>query len=237
MLAGIVVLLFAFTGSVLLLLRTVVTTLLSLAAALGVVVWVFQDGHLAGLLGAEGLGALSLTAPPLIVAIAFGLAMDYELFILARMREARLRSGDDREAVVTGLSRSGRVVTCAALLLAVVFAAFMTGGFSPILQIGLGLTLAVLIDATVVRMLLVPAAMALLGRHAWWAPGPVRRAHDRFGVSEEARELPGEGAVGSVRGREAPRGSGLGAPHARLLAAPRPGSPVRPIREVNSRTS
>jgi RND superfamily putative drug exporter len=191
-LAGIVVLLFAFTGSVLLPLRTVVTTLLSLAAALGVVVWVFQDGHLAGLLGAEGLGALSLTAPPLIVAIAFGLAMDYELFILARMREARLRSGDDREAVVTGLSRSGRVVTCAALLLAVVFAAFMTGGFSPILQIGLGLTLAVLIDATVVRMLLVPATMALLGRHAWWAPRPLRRAHDRFGLREEQPELPRE---------------------------------------------
>ncbi|MGA5182713.1 MMPL family transporter [Streptomyces pseudogriseolus] len=191
-LAGIVVLLFAFTGSVLLPLRTVVTTLLSLAAALGVVVWVFQDGHLAGLLGAEGLGALSLTAPPLIVAIAFGLAMDYELFILARMREARLRSGDDREAVVTGLSRSGRVVTCAALLLAVVFAAFMTGGFSPILQIGLGLTLAVLIDATVVRMLLVPATMAVLGRHAWWAPAPLRRAHDRFGLREELPERPRE---------------------------------------------
>ncbi|MFI9168716.1 MMPL family transporter [Streptomyces lincolnensis] len=189
-LAGIFVLLFAFTGSVLIPLRTIATTLLSLGAALGVVVWVFQDGHLAGLLGAEGLGALSLTAPPLIVAIAFGLAMDYELFILARMREARQRSGDDQEAVVTGLRRSGRVVTCAALLLAVVFGAFMTGGFSPILQIGLGLTLAVLIDATVVRMLLVPATMALLGRRAWWAPKPLRRAHERFGVREEgtARE-------------------------------------------------
>ncbi|MFG3106843.1 MMPL family transporter [Streptomyces tendae] len=185
-LAGIFLLLFAFTGSVLLPLRTVATTLLSLGAALGAVVWVFQDGHLAALVGAEGLGALSLTAPPLIIAIAFGLAMDYELFILARMREAREATGDDREAVVTGLRRSGRVVTCAALLLAVVFGAFMTGGFSPILQIGFGLTLAVLIDATVVRMLLVPATMALLGRRAWWAPKPLRRAHERFGVREEA---------------------------------------------------
>ncbi|MET9734187.1 MMPL family transporter [Streptomyces sp. NPDC006458] len=191
-LTGIFVLLFAFTGSVLLPLRTIATTLLSLGAALGVVVWVFQDGHLAGLLGAEGLGALSLTAPPLIVAIAFGLAMDYELFILARIREAREQGADESEAVVTGLRRSGRVVTCAALLLAVVFGAFMTGGFSPILQIGLGLTLAVLIDATVVRMLLVPATMALLGRRAWWAPRPLRRVHDRIGLREEApaeREL------------------------------------------------
>ncbi|GAA2257577.1 MMPL family transporter [Streptomyces atrovirens] len=189
-LAGIFVLLFAFTGSVLLPLRTIATTLLSLGAALGAVVWVFQDGHLAGLLGAEGLGSLSLTAPPLIVAIAFGLAMDYELFILARMREARERTGDDAEAVVDGLRRSGRVVTCAALLLAVVFAAFMTGGFSPILQIGLGLTLAVLIDATVVRMLLVPATMSLLGRRAWWAPAPLRRVHERFGLHEEPAEAP-----------------------------------------------
>jgi RND superfamily putative drug exporter len=184
-LAGIFILLFAFTGSILIPLRTILTTLLSLGAALGVVVWVFQDGHLAGLLGAEGLGALSLTAPPLIVAIAFGLAMDYELFILARMREARRLTGGDQEAVVAGLRRSGRVVTCAALLLAVVFGAFMTGGFSPILQIGLGLTLAVLIDATVVRMLLVPATMTLLGRRAWWAPRPLRRAHERFGLREE----------------------------------------------------
>ena len=108
-LIGIFALLFAFTGSVLIPLRTIATTLLSLGAALGVVVWVFQDGHLAGLLGSEELGSLSLTAPPLIIAIAFGLAMDYELFILARMREARAQSGDDRAAVVTGLRRSGFV--------------------------------------------------------------------------------------------------------------------------------
>ncbi|MFF1640460.1 MMPL family transporter [Streptomyces sp. NPDC058246] len=189
-LIGIFVLLFAFTGSVLIPLRTIATTLLSLGAALGAVVWVFQDGHLAGALGAEGLGSLSLTAPPLIIAIAFGLAMDYELFILARMRESWQQTGDAQEAVVTGLRRSGRVVSCAALLLAIVFGAFMTGGFSPILQIGLGLTLAVLIDATVVRILLVPATMALLGRRAWWAPGALRRAHDRFGVSEEAPSRP-----------------------------------------------
>jgi RND superfamily putative drug exporter len=189
-LLGIFALLFAFTGSLLIPLRTILTTLLSLGAALGAVVWVFQDGHLAGLFGTEGLDALSLTAPPLIVAIAFGLAMDYELFILGRMRETWLRTGDDREAVVTGLSRSGRVVTCAALLLAVVFGAFMTGGFTPILQIGLGLTLAVLIDATVVRMLLVPATMALLGRRAWWAPKPLRRAHERFGLHEERTAQP-----------------------------------------------
>jgi len=189
-LVGIFVLLFTFTGSILIPLRTIATTLLSLGAALGAVVWVFQDGHLAGLLGAEGLGSLSLTAPPLIIAIAFGLAMDYELFILARMRETWLQTGDHQEAFVTGLRRSGRVVSCAALLLAIVFGAFMTGGFSPILQIGLGLTLAVLIDATVVRMLLVPATMALLGRRAWWAPGALRRAHDRFGVSEETAPQP-----------------------------------------------
>jgi RND superfamily putative drug exporter len=101
-------------------------------------VGVFQAGHLAGPIGAEGLSAPNVTAPPLIIGIAFGPAMDYEPFILARMRGARERGEDAREAVVTGLRRSGRVVTCAALLLAVVFGAFMTGGFSPILQTGLG---------------------------------------------------------------------------------------------------
>lgn len=183
-LVGLFALLFAFTGSLLSPLRTLLTTLLSLGAALGVVVWVFQDGHGASLLGGEGLGALSLTAPPLIIAIAFGLAMDYELFILARMRESWVETGDHRTAIVSGLRSSGRVVSCAALLLAIVFGGFMTGGFSPILQIGLGLTLAVLIDATVVRMFLVPAAMALLGRRAWWAPPGLRRLHARYGLSE-----------------------------------------------------
>lgn len=189
-LAALFVLLFSFTGSLLLPLRTLATTLLSLGAALGVVVWVFQDGHAAGLLGGEGLGALSLTAPPLIIAIAFGLAMDYELFILSRMRETWLETGDPRAATVEGLRRSGRVVSCAALLLAIVFGGFMTGGFSPILQIGLGLTLAVLIDATLVRMFLVPATMTLLGRRAWWAPPRLRKIHQRYGLREAPPAAP-----------------------------------------------
>ncbi|GGV31828.1 putative membrane protein [Streptomyces longisporoflavus] len=196
-------LLFAFTGSLLLPLRTLATTLLSLGAALGVVVWVFQDGHLAGLLGGEGLGALSLTAPPLIIAIAFGLAMDYELFILSRMRETWLETGDHRAATVEGLRRSGRVVSCAALLLAIVFGGFMTGGFAPILQIGLGLTLAVLIDATLVRMFLVPATMTLLGRRAWWAPARMRGLHERYGLREEAPVAGGPVLVGQGDGQAA----------------------------------
>ncbi|MEV0319045.1 MMPL family transporter [Streptomyces sp. NPDC050658] len=194
-LIGLFALLFAFTGSLLIPIRTLLTTLLSLGAALGVVVWVFQDGHGAGLLGGEGLGSLSLTAPPLIIAIAFGLAMDYELFILSRMRETWLETGDHRAAVIEGLRRSGRVVSCAALLLAIVFGGFMTGGFSPILQIGLGLTLAVLIDATVVRMFLVPATMTLLGRRAWWAPEDLRRIHQRYGVREAPSPEGGQEAV------------------------------------------
>lgn len=188
-------LLFAFTGSVLIPLKTIATTVLSLGASLGVVVWVFQDGHLAWLLGAEGLGALHVTAPPLIIASAFGLAMDYEIFILASMRDSWAHTHDARAAVITGLRRTGRVVTCAALLLIVVFACFMTGSFSPILQIGLGMSLAVLIDATLVRMLLVPATMSLLGRAAWWAPAPLRRLHDRFGISEHP---PAPAPVGEV---------------------------------------
>lgn len=182
---AILVLLFAFTGSVLIPLKTILTTLLSLGAALGAVTWVFQDGHFAAWFGAQGVGALNMTTIPLVGAIAFGLAMDYEVFILARVREQYLRRPDaPAEAVSAGLQRSGRIVTSAALLISVVFACFMLGGAAIIGQIGLGLTLAVLVDATLVRMLLVPATMGLLGRAAWWAPGPLRRLHGRFGLAE-----------------------------------------------------
>ena len=185
-LIAVLVLLFAFTGSVLIPVKAVLANLLSIGAALGAVVFVFQDGHLASLLGGQGLGALDVTGPPLIIAIAFGLSMDYEIFILSRIREARLAGEDPRTAIVTGVRRTGRVVTCAALLLMIVFACFMTGGAAPILEIGVGLTLAILIDATLVRMLLVPAAMAVLGERAWWAPGPLARLHRRVGIGEGA---------------------------------------------------
>jgi RND superfamily putative drug exporter len=177
-------LLFLFTGSVLIPLKAVLTNLLSIGTALGAVVFVFQQGHFAGVFGAEGLGALDVTVPPLMIAVAFGLSMDYEIFLLGRIREARLAGEDAGTAVVTGVRHTGRVVISAALLLMVVFACFMTGGSAPILEFGLGLTLAILVDATVVRMLLVPAALALLGERAWWAPGPTARWHRRFGVSE-----------------------------------------------------
>ncbi|NUR57547.1 MAG: MMPL family transporter [Catenulispora sp.] len=187
-LVSVFVLLFLFTGSLLIPLKAVLTNLLSIGAALGAVVWVFQQGHAAGVFGSGvkgGLGSLDVTVPPLMIAVAFGLSMDYEIFILGRIREARVHGGEDaRGAVVTGIRHTGRVVTCAAALLVIVFACFMTGGAAPILEFGLGLTLAVLIDATLVRMLLVPAVLALLGEAAWWAPRALRGVHRRFGVDE-----------------------------------------------------
>lgn len=173
--AGVIVLatlllLFLLTRSVLLPLKAVLSNVPAVGAALGVVVWVFQDGHFG-----QGLGAVDATAPVLVAAIAFGLSTDYEVFLLDRMREEWTARRDARAAVIAGLRRSGRVVTGAALLLVVVFAAFTTGGFAPVRQIGLGLTVAIVLDATVVRMLVVPAAMTLLGRAAWWSP---RRAAD-----------------------------------------------------------
>jgi len=188
------VLLFLFTGSVVVPVKAIVMNVLSLGATFGALVWVFQDGHLAGLLGAEGSGALDPTVPVLTFAITFGLSMDYEVFLLSRIKEAWDETGDNDQAVALGLQRSGRIVTSAALLLVVVYAGFMAAGMLTIKQIGLGTVLAVLLDATVVRMLLVPATMKLMGRWNWWAPGPLRRLHRRVGLAERpspALSLPG----------------------------------------------
>ncbi|HWD43888.1 MAG TPA: MMPL family transporter [Actinomycetota bacterium] len=183
-------LLFAFTGSVVVPVKAIVMNVLSLGASFGALVWVFQEGHLAGLLGAEGTGSIDPTVPVLTFAITFGLSMDYEVFLLSRIKEAWDETGDNDLAVALGLQRTGRIVTSAALLLVVVFAGFMAAGMLTIKQIGLATVLAVLLDATVVRMLLVPATMKLMGRWNWWAPAPLRRLHRRIGLDERAAARP-----------------------------------------------
>ncbi|PZF83743.1 MMPL family transporter [Jiangella anatolica] len=185
---GTLALLFAFTGSILLPVKAILTNLLSIGAALGVVVWVFQQGHLAGLLGTDGLGYLQLTVPILVGAIAFGLSVDYEVFLLSRIRERWLAGDGASGSVVAGLQRTGGIVTAAALIIGVVFAGFVFGGFAPIKAIGVGLVLAIALDAVVVRMLLVPATMTLLGRWNWWLPRPLRRVHERIALTESAPE-------------------------------------------------
>jgi putative drug exporter of the RND superfamily len=172
---GTLVLLFLFTGSVLLPVKAVVTSALSLGAAYGAVVWAFQDGHLAHLFGTQRTDGIDLTIPVLVAAIAFGLSVDYEVFLLSRIRERWLGGASNEHAVAEGLQRTGRIVTSAALLLVIVFAGFMIGGFVPIKELGLGLVLAVALDATLVRMLLVPATMTLARSYNWWAPAALRR--------------------------------------------------------------
>jgi RND superfamily putative drug exporter len=181
---GTLVLLFLFTGSILLPVKAVATNLLSIGAALGAVVWVFQQGHLASWFGTQRLDAIHVSVPVLVAAIAFGLSVDYEVFLLSRIRERWLSTGDNDRAVADGLQHTGRIITSAALLLGVVFAGFLVAGFVPVQAIGLGLVLAVALDATIVRLLLVPATMTLLGRYNWWAPAPLRRLHEHLGLHE-----------------------------------------------------
>jgi RND superfamily putative drug exporter len=186
MAVGTLVLLFLFTGSVLLPVKAVLTNVLSIGAGLGAVVWVFQQGHLAGWFGTTRLDATHVSVPVLVAAIAFGLSVDYEVFLLSRIRERWLATGDNQRAVAEGLQHTGRIITSAALLLGIVFAGFLVAGFVPVQAIGLGLLLAVALDATVVRLLLVPATMTLAGRYNWWAPAPLRRLHTRLGLHDGA---------------------------------------------------
>lgn len=178
------VVLFLSFGSVLMPLKAIVLNLLSLSATFGALVWVFQDGHLSGLLGFTATGTLVITMPVLMFITAFGLSMDYEVFLLSRVKEEYDRGHDDRLSVARGLERTGRIVTAAAVLIAVVFLAFSTGRVSFMKMFGLGMMLAVLVDAFIVRTTLVPAFMRLAGRANWWAPPALRRLHDRFGFSE-----------------------------------------------------
>ncbi|MFC5217202.1 MMPL family transporter [Streptomyces coerulescens] len=181
-------LVFLLTGSVLIPIQAVVLNALSLTAMFGAVVWVFQDGHLSGLLGFTSPGSIETTLPVLMFCVAFGLSMDYGVFLLSRIKEEYDTTGDHDEAVRHGLQRTGGLITAAAVILAVVMVAIGTSRVTNTKMLGLGIALAVLMDAMIVRSLLVPAVMRLTGRATWWAPGPLRRLHDRFGLSESDGE-------------------------------------------------
>jgi uncharacterized membrane protein YdfJ with MMPL/SSD domain len=177
------VVLFLLTGSVVLPVKALLMNLLTLSAAFGLLVLIFQDGRLEGALDYTSAGGLEATQPVLLFAIAFGLATDYGVFLLSRIKEARDNGLGERESVAHGLQRTGRIVTAAALLFCVAIGAFATSSVLFIKQVGVGTALAVAIDASIVRALLVPSLMALLGRANWWAPAPLRRLHDRLGLA------------------------------------------------------
>ncbi|MFG2600770.1 MMPL family transporter [Streptomyces sp. NPDC048462] len=177
-------LVFLLTGSVLIPLQAVVLNALSLTAMFGAVVWVFQDGHLSGLLAFTSTGDIETTLPVLMFCVAFGLSMDYGVFLLSRIKEEYDRTGDHEHSVAFGLRHTGGLITAAAVILAVVMVAIGTSRVTNTKMLGLGIALAVLVDAMVVRSLLVPSVMKLMGRVSWWAPAPLRAFHRRFGLSE-----------------------------------------------------
>ena len=182
-------LMFLLTGSVVIPVKTLVLNVLSLTAAFGAVVWIFQDGHL-GALGTTPNGTLDIGLPVMLFCMAFGLSMDYEVFLVARIREFWLAStsvnppGDNDESVALGVAHTGRVITAAALVMAISFGALMVSQVALMRTMGVAMALAVLVDATLVRMVLVPAFMHVLGRWNWWAPKPLARLHGRIGFSE-----------------------------------------------------
>ncbi|HWO84361.1 MAG TPA: MMPL family transporter [Solirubrobacterales bacterium] len=184
------VILFLMTGSVVLPIKSLLMNFLNLSAVFGLLVLIFQDGRLEGFLDYTSPGAIEQTMPILLFAVAFGLSTDYAVFLLSRIKEARDNGASDSESVAIGLERTGRIVTAAALLFAVAMGAFATSKIIFIKENGVGTALAVLIDASIIRALLVPALMELLGKWNWWAPAPLRRLHDRWGISEGEQGTP-----------------------------------------------
>jgi uncharacterized membrane protein YdfJ with MMPL/SSD domain len=184
------VLLFLAFGSLVLPVKAIVMNVLSLSAMYGVVVWIFQDGHLSRWLQFTPTGTIDPTMPILMFAIMFGLSMDYEVFLLSRIREQYDLTGDNTASVATGLQRTGGIITSLALMLVIVVGAFSASGITFIKLMGVGMIVALVIDATVVRVLLVPATMRLLGRANWWLPRPLRRVYTRYGIRDSG-SLPG----------------------------------------------
>jgi RND superfamily putative drug exporter len=195
-----IILLFTF-GSVFLPLKAMFMSLLSIAASLGVVVLVFQNGWLESLFGFEATGEVVAMVPILMFCVLFGLSMDYEVLMLSRIQEEYERTGDNRASVAFGLANTGRVITGAAAIMVVAFGGFVLAENVILKSLGFGLALAVLVDATIVRGLLVPSTMRLMGRWNWWAPGSVKRLVDRAGLSHHS-DLPaghGDRAAASLR--------------------------------------
>jgi RND superfamily putative drug exporter len=184
--------LFLQFGSVVIPVKALILNLLSLTATFGAMVFLFQDGHLSHMLDFTATGQIDATTPILMFCVAFGLSMDFEVFLLSRIKEEHDRTGDNEQSVAMGLERTGRIVTAAALLISIVFMSFATSHITFIKLFGIGLTLAVLMDAFLIRGTLVPAFMRLAGEWNWWAPKPLRRFHDRFGISEHV-DLDGPG--------------------------------------------
>ncbi|MDP9949446.1 MULTISPECIES: MMPL family transporter [Streptomyces] len=201
-------LVFLLTGSVLIPLQAVVLNALSLTAMFGALVWVFQDGNLSGLLGFTSTGDIETTLPVLMFCVAFGLSMDYGVFLISRMKEEYDRTGDHEHSVTFGLRHTGGLITAAAVILAVVMVAIGTSRVTSTKMLGLGIALAVLMDAMVVRGLLVPAVMKLMGRSTWWAPAPLRAFHRRFGLSE-GESVPDAAAASAPAPAPAPDGAAV----------------------------
>ena len=177
--------LWLMTGSIVLPIKAIVMNALTVGASLGILTLVFQDGRFEGLLGYTGNGGVEPTDFLVAAALVFALSTDYGVFLLGRIKEARDGGLTDREAVAVGVERTGAVVTAAAILLAVAIGAFITSSISFIQQIGVATAAGVVIDAFIVRALLVPSLMGLLGRWNWWSPRPLTRLHARFGLREE----------------------------------------------------
>ena len=188
------VLLFLAFGSVVLPVKAILMNALSLSATFGVIVWIFQEGHLSGLLRFTPTGSIDPAMPILLLAIVFGLSMDYEVFLLSRIRERYDVTGDNPAAIASGLQRTGGLITSLALMLVVVVGAFSASGITFIKLLGVGMIVALIVDATIVRVLLVPATMRLLGRANWWAPGPLSRVYRRYGIGEQDAPQPPAGA-------------------------------------------
>ncbi len=177
------IVLFLLTGSVVLPLKAVITNLFSISASFGAMVWIFQEGHLSGLLGFTPQ-SIDPSIPVILFSIVFGMSMDYEVLLISRIQEEYRRTGDNQGGVATGLEKSGRLITGAAAIMCAVFLAFGMANIVIIKAIGIGLAVAIAIDASIVRTLIVPAVMRLLGRANWWAPRPLAAFHRWVGAAE-----------------------------------------------------